>query len=112
MASGSNFRYRNNREVGKGTSLNELHEHFEKLMQEPLSHAGNIGEADIVVGIPFYNEVDTIEEVLRTAENGLEKYFPEEKCAIVAVGSPAGEEVLKLINALPKNPKIDRIAFL
>ena len=112
MASGSNLRYRNNREVDKGTSLNELHEHFKKLMQEPLSHARNIGEADVVVGIPFYNEVDTIEEVLRTAENGLEKYFPEEKCAIVAVGSPAGEEVLKLINALPKNPKIDRIAFL
>ena len=80
MASGSNLRYRNNREVNKGTSLIELHEHFEKLMQEPLSHVGNIGEADIVIGIPFYNEVDTIEQVLRTAEKGLKKYFLKEKC--------------------------------
>ena len=66
MASGSNLRYRNNQEVNKGTSLSELHEHFEKLMQELLSHVGNIGEADIVVGIPFYNEINTIEQVLRT----------------------------------------------
>ena len=112
MASGSNLRHRNNQEVDKETPLSELHEHFEKLMQEPLSHVGNIGEADIVVGIPFYNEVDTIEEVLRAAEKGLGKYFPNEKCVIVAIGSPAGKEVLKLINGLPKSPKIDRKAFL
>jgi len=107
-----NLRYRNNRGVDNRTSLSGLHEHFENLMQEPLSHVGNIGEADIVVGIPFYNEISTIEQVLSTAESGLEKYFPNEKSAIIAVGSPAGEGVLKLINVLPKHPKIDRKAFL
>jgi len=85
---------------------------FNSFIQENLNQAAIAASADIVVGIPFYNEVDTIEEVIRTAEEGLRKYFSGEKCIIVAVGSPAGKEVLKLINGLPKSSKIDRIAFL
>lgn len=90
----------------------EDEESFNSFIQDNLSQAAIAVSADIVVGIPFYNEVDTIEEVIRTAEEGLRKYFPGEKCIIVAVGSPAGKEVLKLINGLPKSSKIDRIAFL
>lgn len=109
----------NNRTAYSGVRLDqnanfcqEDEECFSSLMQEYLDQAALIDSAEIVVGIPFYNEVDTIEEVLRTTKKGLEKYFPSEKCVIVAIGSPAGKEALKLIKALPKSPKIDRIAFL
>jgi len=71
-----------------------------------------MGEADIVVGIPFYNEVDTIGPVLETIRKGLEEFYPEQKCVIVAAGSPAGGEALKVINARPRSAKISQIAFL
>ncbi len=113
------FLGKNNRTIYSGVSLERKarvseddEELFRSIMQEHLSQAAAMGSAEIVVGIPFFNEVDTVEEVLRTAEKGLEQYFPSEKCAIVAVGSPAGKEALKLINDLPQSPKIERIAFL
>jgi len=81
-------------------------------MQEPLNQADKIGEADIVVGIPFYNEADTIGSVLKTVRKGLEEFYPHQKCAIVAAGSPGGGEALKVINTLPESAKISQIAFL
>ena len=65
---------------------------FKEAMQEPLNWVKRIGEARIVVGIPFYNETDTIGIVLDTIREGLEEYYPAEKCVIVAVGSPYGAE--------------------
>jgi len=81
-------------------------------MQEPLSHAAKIGEADIVVGVPFYNEADTIAPVLKTVRKGLEVFYPDQKSVIVAAGALAGGKALKLINTLPQSAKISQIAFL
>jgi predicted GH43/DUF377 family glycosyl hydrolase len=112
MTQDSNPRYRDNREVNKGTSLRELRESFEKLMQEPLHSTADIGKVDIVVGIPFHNETKTIMGVLSAVSKGLKKFFPDQKCVIVAIGSPAGKDVLRQINALPKNSEIERIAYI
>ncbi|MFA4836071.1 MAG: glycosidase [Dehalococcoidia bacterium] len=81
-------------------------------MQEPLKRAEKIGEADIVVGIPFYNEADTIMSVLETARKGLAQFYPDQKCVIVAAGSPAGGEALDLINAMHHDRKRNCVAFL
>jgi len=42
-----------------------------------------IGEVDLVVGIPSYNNARTIDHVVRAALAGLAKYFPERKALIV-----------------------------
>ncbi len=42
-----------------------------------------IEEAEIVVGIPSYNEAKTIGFVVEQVSSGLEKYFPNKKCAII-----------------------------
>jgi hypothetical protein len=42
-----------------------------------------IGEAEIVVGIPSYNNARTIGHVVRAASAGLAKYFPSRKTLIV-----------------------------
>jgi hypothetical protein len=42
-----------------------------------------IGEAEIVVGIPSYNNARTIGHVVRAASAGLAKYFPSRKSLIV-----------------------------
>ncbi|BCB27434.1 glycosyl transferase [Sulfurimicrobium lacus] len=44
---------------------------------------GKIGSADIVVGIPSFNNARTIGHVVRAVQAGLAKYFPDHKAVIV-----------------------------
>lgn len=44
---------------------------------------GRIGNADIVIGIPSFNNVQTIAHVVRAVQAGLAKYFPENRAMIV-----------------------------
>ncbi|MCL0036235.1 glycosidase [Dehalococcoidia bacterium] len=96
----------------KVASGEEAEESFRATIQELLSQTARIAEADIVVGIPFYNEADTIPAVLKTVEKGLEEFYPDQKSVIVMAGAPAGGEALRVINTLPQSPGINRIAFL
>ena len=43
----------------------------------------DIGEADILVGIPSFNNADTIGHVVRAASAGLAKYFPGVRAVLV-----------------------------
>ncbi|MBI4611063.1 MAG: glycosyltransferase [Candidatus Rokubacteria bacterium] len=47
------------------------------------SQLGEIGRADLLVGIPSYNNAGTIGHVVRAAAAGLAKYFPGMKAVIV-----------------------------
>jgi len=49
----------------------------ERLPDEARRAAESIGNADLVIGIPSYNNARTIEHVVRAANAGLGKYFPE-----------------------------------
>ncbi len=100
------------RDASETVSIKEGEELFREALREPLSQAEEIAEADIVVGIPFYNEADTIGSVLKIATKGLKEFYPDEKCVIVAAGSPAGGEALEVVNNLPHVNGINRIAFL
>jgi glycosyltransferase involved in cell wall biosynthesis len=51
------------------------HEIQEKIME--------IKEADIVVGIPSYNNANTIGHVVKAVQAGFAKYFPDRKCVLV-----------------------------
>ncbi|MFC1944626.1 glycosidase [Chloroflexota bacterium] len=84
---------------------------YQDNMRTPLGRAAQIGGADIVVGVPFYNEVETISPVLEAIRSGLEEYYPDQKCVIVAAGSPSGGKALRVIDALDPGKRIDRIAF-
>lgn len=51
-----------------------------KEIQEQLD---TIKEADIVLGIPSYNNARTIGHVVRAVQAGFAKYFPDQKCVLV-----------------------------
>lgn len=51
-----------------------------KEIQEQLDE---IGQADILVGIPSYNNSHTIGHVVRAVQAGFAKYFPDKKCVLV-----------------------------
>ncbi|MBP6940351.1 MAG: glycosyltransferase [Syntrophorhabdaceae bacterium] len=48
-----------------------------------IGQAGEIGEADILVGIPSYNNARTIGHVVRAVQAGLAKYFRNSKALLV-----------------------------
>jgi glycosyltransferase involved in cell wall biosynthesis len=43
----------------------------------------SIRQADVLVGIPSYNNASTIGHVVRAVNAGLAKYFPDQRCIIV-----------------------------
>jgi hypothetical protein len=53
------------------------------LPPEALRWIGDVGKTDIVVGIPSFNNARTIGHVLRAAQAGLAKYFPQLRSLIV-----------------------------
>ncbi len=53
------------------------------LRADILAKLDEIREADILVGIPSYNNAKTIGHVVRAVQSGFAKYFPERKCILV-----------------------------
>lgn len=53
------------------------------LPSELLARLAELGEADLVVGIPSYNNVRTIGRVVHAVSAGLTKYFPEQRGLVV-----------------------------
>lgn len=66
-----------------------------------------VKEADIVVGIPSYNEADNIAFVAEQASLGLKKYFPKYKSVIINVDNNSPDNTKQaFLNANTKVPKI------
>ncbi|MEM3403146.1 MAG: glycosyltransferase [Nitrososphaeria archaeon] len=64
-----------------------------------------VGRADILVGIPSYNNVSTIAYVIDQVSKGLDKFFPGMKSVIVVSDGNSNDgtfEIAKSVN-LPKN---------
>ncbi len=59
-----------------------------------------IGAADIIIGIPSYNNVDSIGRVIKAAELGLAKYFPRHKALILVSEGGSDEETRKAVEIL------------
>ena len=55
----------------------------EALPVDNLRRVRDIGSADIVIGIPSYNNAATIGHVVRAAQAGLAKYFPGYRSVVV-----------------------------
>lgn len=52
----------------------------------------NVVEADIVVGIPSYNEADNIANVVEQSRQGLLRYFPDAKSVIINVDNNSPDD--------------------
>ncbi len=57
--------------------------HILNLDEEAKEKVEKIGEADILVGIPSYNNERTIAHVIKAVEYGLAKYFPRFKAVLL-----------------------------
>ncbi|RLB06168.1 MAG: glycosidase [Deltaproteobacteria bacterium] len=85
---------------------------YQKSIRKALQEASRIGEVDIVIGIPFYDEVDTIGDVIEAVKEGVTASFPDERGLICCVGAPTGNEALKAVEGIPLPARLSRLAFL
>ncbi|MCS6897464.1 MAG: glycosyltransferase [Nitrospira sp.] len=53
------------------------------LAEETEARLSDVGRADLLVGIPSYNNADTIGHVVRAVSAGLAKYFPDHRAVLV-----------------------------
>lgn len=67
--------------------------------------------ADIVVGIPSYNNATTIAYVIETAARGLATYFPDLKAAIVCSDGGSRDGTREVVLATPTQSDVAKIAF-
>jgi hypothetical protein len=57
----------------------------------------NVGEVDILVGLPTHNNARTIEPVLRAIQAGILKCFPRERAVIINADGGSQDETRKLV---------------
>lgn len=53
------------------------------LLEDVRKKVGEIGQADILIGIPSYNNAGTIGHVVKAVQTGLLKYFPDKQSVLV-----------------------------
>lgn len=69
------------------------------LSPEVLQKLEKIKEADIVIGIPSYNNARTIGQVIGTVDAGLSKYFPSSRALIVNSDGGSTDETTSVASA-------------
>ena len=81
------------------------------LSPEVLQKLEKIKEADIVIGIPSYNNARTIGHVIRTVNEGLAKYFPSSRALIVNSDGGSKDETIAVASAgLADDPRLLALA--
>ena len=71
-----------------------------------------IGRVDIVVGIPCYNEEETIAHIVSAVGQGLQKYFPEKKSLIVVSDGGSLDDTRENAQSALVPGDIDRIVSI
>ncbi|HLP97021.1 MAG TPA: cell wall biosynthesis glycosyltransferase [Sideroxyarcus sp.] len=69
------------------------------LRAEVREQIDRLGNADIVVGIPSFNNARTIGHVVRAAQAGLAKYFPERRAVIVNSDGGSSDGTMDVVRA-------------
>jgi glycosyltransferase involved in cell wall biosynthesis len=76
-------------------------------MKAIVENPSNVRSADIIVGIPSYNEADCISVPTDTAARGLEEFFPQAKSVIINVDNNSSDGTRDVFMDTPtKIPKI------
>ena len=77
---------------------------------QPLPHgrvSAEQGNFDIMIGIPSFNNADTIEHVLEAVTLGVEKYFPSSRCIIINSDGGSSDGTPGIVNTFKqRSPNI------
>lgn len=68
-----------------------------------------LGKADIVIGIPCFNNEETITHVIKTVEEGLQLNYPDAKCVVIIADGGSVDDTREESEELQDSPWIERI---
>ena len=69
----------------------------------------SLGEADIVIGVPCFNNDSTIAHVIQTIENGLAMHYPNRRCVTIIADGGSVDDTREVGDELQNSPWIERI---
>ena len=69
------------------------------LSDELVRQLMSVGEVDLLVGLPTYNDAQTVGQVVQVIRAGLLKYFPRERAAILNADGGSQDETPGLVQA-------------
>jgi len=81
---------------------NSLHEEAREKLEQ-------LGKADILVGIPSYNNEKTIGQVVRAVQFGLAKYFPKHKALIMNADGGSTDRTREIVKETSVYTDLDTI---
>ncbi len=67
------------------------------LARDVQGRLSEIGAADILVGVPSYNNAKTIERVMQAVDQGLVEYFPGARCVIAVCDGGSQDETRAIV---------------
>ena len=73
------------------------------LTDEFLRQLIDVGEADVLVGVPTYNNAATVGQVVQTIRAGLLQYFPRERAVIVNADGGSRDQTPELVRGASIN---------
>jgi predicted GH43/DUF377 family glycosyl hydrolase len=82
---------------------------FNQTLEEIIPHLKRFGPTSTIIGIPFYNEKESLLEILQMIGRSVED-LPSSNTLLVCCGDPAGVEIIEEIQAL--NLSIPHFAFV
>jgi glycosyltransferase involved in cell wall biosynthesis len=68
--------------------------------------------ADIVVGIPCFNNDETLAHVINTVEKGLHLYYPDRRCAVLVADGGSVDDSREAGEEIEGSPWIERHIFI
>jgi glycosyltransferase involved in cell wall biosynthesis len=68
-----------------------------------------IGSADLLVGIPCYNNQDTIELVIKMVSDGLQKHYPTMRSLIIVSDGGSTDDTRDVAQSIVVNPYIEKL---
>ncbi len=69
----------------------------------------HLGKADIVIGIPCFNNEETISHVIKTVEEGLHLHYPDARCVVFIADGGSVDDTREEGEDLQDSPWIERI---
>ena len=71
-----------------------------------------LGETDIVIGIPCFNNDTTITHVVQAIENGMALYYPDKKCVTFIADGGSVDDTREVSAEMEDSPWIERIVSI
>ncbi len=79
------------------------------LEDEVVDRIKEIGEADILVGIPSFRNADTIARVVEAAAEGMVRYFPDLKPVLVNSDGGSTDRTREVVLDTPVPPQVEKV---